>query len=253
MDSVENVTISKKTYQSLYNQVAKNLSFTIANLPVDEMMEIDKDLERENYWVNIETVDVLDCWSDFYFTKGRFPGIQELIMVPQAQIPPFVKTQTPLSPIDLYQNFKATDAKALISIQALAALNKHYGGNKTVSKNALTEFLQTLTFQALSKENDEIYLSFDYIGDLVLDILEGLAKKDQQSVDVAKTLYKNIKQVLDKTKFDLELPPELQIQEDLKQYLKKEKKPPTPPPRYTSTLLLTEKEINKTCDDIKED
>ena len=117
----------------------------------------------------------------------------------------------------------------------------------------MTEFLQTLTFQALSKENDEIYLSFDYIGDLVLDILEGLAKKDQQSVDVAKTLYKNIKQVLDKTKFDLELPPELQIQEDLKQYLKKEKKPPTPPPRYTSTLLLTEKEINKTYDDIKED
>ena len=33
MGSVENVTICKKTYQSLYNQVAKNLSFTITNLP----------------------------------------------------------------------------------------------------------------------------------------------------------------------------------------------------------------------------
>ena len=105
-------------------------------------------------------------------------------------------------------------------------LNIHYGGNRTVSKNALTEVLHNLTFQALSKENDEIYLSFNYIGELVLDILEGLAKKDQQSVDVAKTLNENIKQELDETKFKLELPPELQIQEDLKNYLKKEKKHP---------------------------
>ena len=190
------------------------------------MMEINKDLEGKNYWANIETVEDLDCWSGFYFTKGRFLGSQELIMVPQTQIPPFIKTQTPLSPIDLYQNFKETDAKTLVLIQALAVLNIHYGGNRTVSKNALTEVLHNLTFQALSKENDEIYLSFNYIGELVLDILEGLAKKDQQSVDVAKTLNENIKQELDETKVKLELPPELQIQEDLKKYLKKEKKHP---------------------------
>ena len=90
----------------------------------------------------------------------------------------------------------------------------------------MTEFLHNLTFQALSKENYEIYLSFDYIGDLFLDILERLAKKYQQSVDVAKTLNENIKQELDETKFKLELPPELQIQEDLKKYLKKEKTHP---------------------------
>ena len=69
-------------------------------------------------------------------------------MVLQAQIPSFGKTQTPLSPIDLYTNFKATDAKALVSIQALTAIKIHYGGNRTVSKNALTEFLHNLTFEA---------------------------------------------------------------------------------------------------------
>ena len=117
----------------------------------------------------------------------------------------------------------------------------------------MTEFLHNLTFQALSKENYEIYLSFDYIGDLFLDILERLAKKYQQSVDVTKTLNENIKQELEETKFELELPPELQIQEDLKKCFKKEKKPPTSPPRYTSTPLLTKKDINQTYDDIKED
>ena len=66
-------------------------------------------------------------------------------MLPQADIPNFVKAETPLSPIDLYQKFKATDAKALASIQAIAALNIHLGGD--ISKKALTEFLRNLTFQ----------------------------------------------------------------------------------------------------------
>ena len=80
-------------------------------------------------------------------------------MAPQAQIPSFIKAQTPLSPIDLYQNFKATDARALVSIQALAALNIYLGGDKTISKIKLSEFLHTLSFQALSKETDDIYLN----------------------------------------------------------------------------------------------
>ena len=85
----------------------------------------------------------------------------------------------------------------------------------------------------------EIYLSFDYIGDLILDILQGLAKMDQQSFDVAKTLNKNIKQELDKTKFESELPPDLRIQENLKEFLKKEEKHPHL--RRVTTSLLTEK------------
>ena len=125
------------------NNVSEKVS--INNLPADEMMEINKDLKRENYWANFQTVDLLDCWSDFFFVKGRFPDSQDLIMVPQAEIPKFVRTQTALSPIDLYQKFKATDAKALVSIQALAALNMHLGVNSIVSKNALTEFLHNIS------------------------------------------------------------------------------------------------------------
>ena len=98
-------------------------------------------------------------------------------MVPQAQISPFLKTQTPLSPIDLYQNFKATDTKAIVSIQALAALNIHFGGDKTIYEKALREFLHNLSFQSVSKETDYFCLSFDFISELIIDILEGLAKK----------------------------------------------------------------------------
>ena len=119
----------------------------------------------------------MDCWSDFFFAKVRFPGFQELIVLPQAEIHKFVRIQAALSPIDLYQKFIETNAKALASIQALAALNIHLGGNRIVSKNALTKFLHNVTFQALSKENDQVTLSFGKIGFLVLDILECLEKK----------------------------------------------------------------------------
>ena len=66
-------------------------------------------------------------------------------------------------------------------------------------------------------------------------------EKYEESVNVAKIFSKNIKQELDETQYELQLPPELQIQEDLEKYLKKEGKPPASPPRYTSTPLLSEK------------
>lgn len=50
------------------------------------------------------------------------------------------------------------------------------GGDKEISKKALTEFLSNLTFQALSKENDNIFLDFENVGNLTLYILENLIK-----------------------------------------------------------------------------
>ena len=49
------------------------------------------------------------------------------------------------------------------------------------------------------------------------------------------------------------MPPELEIQEDLKKYPKKEKKPPTPPPRFTLAPLKSEKQTIKIYDDAKEE
>ena len=134
-------------------------------------------------------------------------------MLSQADIPDFVKTATLLSPIDLYQKFKATDAKALASIQTIAALNIHLGGDRDISKKALTKFLRNLTFQALSKENDEIFMSFEHVGNLFLDIFDSFAKIDQQLVKDSKILYENLKEELNKTEYEV-----FKIQEDLAKY-----------------------------------
>ena len=238
----------------MYNQIGQNLSLTINDLPANEIEEINKDLQRENVWVNKDTTDLLDPWCGFFFAHGRFPGSQELIMFPQAGIPRFVNSNTTRSPRDLYENFEATDAKALVSIQALAALNIYYGGNRQISKDALSEFLHNLTFQAFSKKNDDILMQFDNIGNLVLEILQGLLNKDRETVEITKMMNDNIKKDLNKTKFIFDEPTETQMQIDMEKYIKKEKKNPTSPPPYSDSIPpLTEEELKKIYEKERQD
>ena len=138
---------------------------------LDEYGIIKENFYRENFWVE-HAVTQLDCWIAFYFQHGRFPGSQKLIAIPQVKTPPFLKTDIPISPIDLFKKFAGTDAKALVSIQGLAALNIHFGGNKFTSQQAMYEYLENLTFQALSQENDKVYMSFSEVGLLINDLLE---------------------------------------------------------------------------------
>ena len=39
----------------------------------------------------------------FFFKHGRFPGSQKLITLPQIKIPSFLRTDIPISPIDLFK------------------------------------------------------------------------------------------------------------------------------------------------------
>ena len=55
-------------------------------------------------------------------------------MLPQPKIPDFVRTQTALSPIDLYKKFSSTNVKVLVSIQALAASNFYIDRDKDISR-----------------------------------------------------------------------------------------------------------------------
>ena len=117
----------------------------------------------------------------------------------------------PISPVDLYKTFTRIDAKGLVSIHALAALNIQFGGNKYISQSALSEYLKNLTYQALSQENDKIFMSFGDIGLLVNDLLEQFVLKENAEIEKASGISKEIKNQL-KTNFQLNLSPEMKIQ-----------------------------------------
>ena len=167
--------MAKKPYETFYNIIGQNLYSAMEKLSLDEYNEIKDYFYRENFGAE-HVVKQLEFWAAFYFRYGRFPGSQKLIAIPQVKTPPFLKTDIPISPIDLCKNFAGSDAQALVSIQALAALNIHFGGNKYVSRQAMHEYFKNLTFQILSQENDKFYMSFTEIGLQVNDLLECFVK-----------------------------------------------------------------------------
>ena len=156
----ENVTVTKKAYETFYNVVARNFYSTMSKISVDEQKKIKENLLSKTYWWK-DCMKQLDSWIAFYYHFGRCPGSPNWTNVPHVNMPIFLKTEMPLLPFHLYKKFVGTDAKGLVSLHGLAALNIYLGGNPQASQTAFSEFLKNLTNQALSQENNKIFLSFD--------------------------------------------------------------------------------------------
>ena len=97
---------------------------------------------------------------------GRFPGSENWAIVPMDVMPSFVKIIKVVSPFDLYEKFNSMSAHGLVSTQFLAAFNIFIGGDKTISKNAMSEFFHNLSMQVLSRDDDRTDIRFDAIEEL---------------------------------------------------------------------------------------
>ena len=62
-------------------------------------------------------------FCEFCHRNGYFPGTQNVIIIPTPRIPSFIRTDEIISPTRLFERFQFTDARVLVSIQALAALS----------------------------------------------------------------------------------------------------------------------------------
>ena len=81
---------------------------TINNLPADEKQEINRDSQNLNYNLTVrektlnQFIDssALGFFIDFFQNEGRFPGTQDLIILPKPEIPNFLRTIDILSTND---------------------------------------------------------------------------------------------------------------------------------------------------------
>ena len=98
-----------------------------------------------------------------------------------------------------------------MSLHALCALNIYLGGSKKVSQFAYGEFMKNLTYQTLSQENNEIFLSFDFGIDLAHSIINALVDIENQKGKMASEISD---QINDKLEIDFEAfkSPAMQIQ-----------------------------------------
>ena len=192
-NSIENITICKQTYLNFYNQISQYLENTIKNLPGDERNEIDCDLQRNNYFINLGKTNefsdhnIIDTFGEFFQQHRRFPGSQDLIVVSRPEIPYFIKTDKIISTNQLFEKFCSSDARGLVSIQVLVALNIYLGENAEISESlseALTEFLHNISHQALNKDNNNIFIQFHRTGELIMELIFVLLDGNNKSLNI---------------------------------------------------------------------
>ena len=175
IDTKENIEILKKTYDELFRQIEKNHIEMLEGMPFDFFKDIENDLRRELYVE--EDFLKLDTWISFYFRFGRFPGEQELTILPQSEKPKTINPlSTEFSPLELYKEFGKRSSKNIVSFQAIVALYLHHGGSALTAKRAMEEWKNNLTFQTLSAENDKNQIKFDKLSKMMLHLFEEFEK-----------------------------------------------------------------------------
>ena len=154
-----NFEIMKNLYNELFTSVGINLHEYFKNLAIEKKQKIDTDLTNNNFFTWDPQQDfiqqgILTTYRDFYYETGRFPGRNALIPVPRANMPLFIDSNDYISPRALYESYVGRDMQGLVSVQFLAAFNRFLGGDKAVSRNAMSEFFHNLSWQALTNDND---------------------------------------------------------------------------------------------------
>lgn len=64
-----------------------------------------------------------------------------------------------------------------------------------------------LTFQGLTKDNDDVLLEFDKVANLVMEIVEALMAKNESSIRIVEALNENIRNKIRGLAFNFEAPP----------------------------------------------
>ena len=151
-DTFENPDICKNFYSDIYENVGCVFQKYLQNVP-DVLLQKIQDNIRLNLFVNINLRngqnpnEILKTFDRFFFRFGRFPTINELTVVPTGDVPDFDKSNAIISPSELYEKF-SSGGRGLFCIYSLAALNIHLGGEKIISKDAISEFYQNLSMEA---------------------------------------------------------------------------------------------------------
>ena len=104
--------------------------------------------------------EIFHAFEQFYYRFGRFSGSNYLLVVPTGEIPYFVNSENIISLIELYKNFQMRSVRGLVSVQFLVALNIYLASSAKDSKDVMCQSFHNLSLQALSIEDDRIYITF---------------------------------------------------------------------------------------------
>ena len=168
-----------------------------------------------------------------------------MIITPRPRLPAFIQTDEAISQNELFEKFRATDARRLVSIQDLAALSLFLGGdaNFDVATEAMTKFLRNMSHQALNKENDEILLKFDRLSELKNELIDLCLDKSQASLDFSRNILDRVDQEINDYRFAFDISLAERIQDEVDKLISNDEKSPEIKPDFVPPPLLTTDKI----------
>ena len=191
--------------------ISSNFTPIIKNLPPEEKEEIQRELMnnnlgRLNFTSNLGDSTFLDKFVQFYFENGRFPGNVRLIILPRTILPDEIKNTKPIKLRILFEMFQMTDAKALLSLQALCALLLNLTDDsqaKDVALSAMNEFFENLTAASLNENNPNRQPKFVALKKLSLLLYQHFKAVNLKSISKAQNNAFKIKNEMSKYKEDM--------------------------------------------------
>ena len=152
---IKNLAICKQVYQEFYSKIAQYFAAMLKILPSTMIRRIGDDLRNHYFFIDfnkkIDSIEYLNVFCEFYHKYGRFPGADNLTVLPRPQIPHFLNGDEMISPRGLFERFQWTDARGLVSVQALAAIAVYLGQHVSdeIAEGVMSEILHNLSHQVL--------------------------------------------------------------------------------------------------------
>ena len=148
--------ICRRVFQLLFIDINDIFFEYIQSLDLDEIQKMDDDIKSNGWGVKslleVENAfDFLRVFQMFYHFNGRFSLTNGLLVIPDEETPEGSKK---VSLKDLYEMFQSTKSHGFVTLQFLCALDIFFGGNISLSKNALTEFYYNFSYETLSGSRD---------------------------------------------------------------------------------------------------
>ena len=198
----KNLNYWKQIYENVFDDIVYFFHRKLKETPDIFVKKMEEDLAQEIFYQKKikeqeNSTEVFKNFNQFFFKTGRFPGSNNLAVIPSGIIPAFVKTKDVISPSDLYETFKDSNAYGLVLTQFLAALNIYFNSDKLLLKNVMTEFLHNLSLQALNRDDDRVQLKFVLIIPLNRTLKVLIRDDDRNRLSFVEFRLETFKQVRD--------------------------------------------------------
>ena len=165
--TIDNLDYYKNTYNRSYDDVAKHFKVVLEHMQRRDTEIIQNHLNTKIYRAfdivdNPKVLEVLQLFGRYYFKTGTFPTGKNLAYVPEGEMPSFLNANENTSPNLLFKKFNTIHVYGLVSTQFLCALHIFVGGEKELSKNAMSKFFNNLSMQVLYREDDTAEFNFEH-------------------------------------------------------------------------------------------